>query len=556
MDTRGGSKQQWKLYLFVLVLALVTMVGQNNSTRRAASAPAGPIITGVSGTPEHGAIMSLTGLGFGSKPQAAPRIWDDMETGGFNPAWSSTGQLNINSTHNRDVHSTYNAHLDFQSGQSPPASWGAFTGGNNSPVWFMQYCFMLDANFDWGTGGYGQPGSNLANVKFARWWNTRPDALQNLYIEFFGPAHSAMWYVENLQHNQPASYFWPTYQTDITKGMWHCFRFEYKDSDPGQYNGVLRFWFDGRPELDRTDVMTRDTETDYKRPQVIGFYDAWNDSSTDHNDFYLDDVYVDNIWSRVEICASPNYGDGSHCEVQIPSDWASDGTSISFTVNAGELPSVVGQYAFVSDAAGTLSPGFRIPGTAPTGTPGPGPSPTPCSLAFSDVHPTDYFYAPAQYLYCHGIVSGYADGTFRPYNNTTRGQLSKIIVLAEGWNINTTGGPHFSDVPTSNPFYSYLETAYNHSVISGYADGTFRWGNNVTRGQLSKIVVNAEGWTIDTTGGPHFTDVPTSNSFYGYVETAYSHSIISGYADGTFKPGNNATRGQISKIVYLAIASR
>ena len=65
--------------------------------------------------------------------------------------------------------------------------------------------------------------------------------------------------------------------------------------------------------------------------------------------------------------------------------------------------------------------------------------------------------------------------------------------------------------------------------------------------------MNAQGWTIDTSGGPHFTDVPASQTFYTYIETAYHHAIISGYADGTFRPGNNATRGQIAKIVYNAI---
>ncbi len=174
-------------------------------------------------------------------------------------------------------------------------------------------------------------------------------------------------------------------------------------------------------------------------------------------------------------------------------------------------------------------------------------------MVFADVNPGDYFYEAVQYLACHGAISGYSDGTFRPYNNTTRGQLSKIVVLAEGWTVNTTGGPHFSDVPESNPFYTYIETAYHHGVISGYSDGTFRWGNNVTRGQLSKIIVIAEQWAIDTTGGPHFSDVPQSDPFYGFVETAYNHEIISGYSDGTFRPGNNATRGQISKIVYNAI---
>ncbi|MFL5731643.1 MAG: S-layer homology domain-containing protein, partial [Chloroflexia bacterium] len=56
-------------------------------------------------------------------------------------------------------------------------------------------------------------------------------------------------------------------------------------------------------------------------------------------------------------------------------------------------------------------------------------------------------------------------------------------------------------------------------------------------------------------------DVPTTDTFYTYIETAYSHNIISGYSCGTgtgcleFRPGNNATRGQISKIVFIATSA-
>jgi hypothetical protein len=153
----------------------------------------------------------------------------------------------------------------------------------------------------------------------------------------------------------------------------------------------------------------------------------------------------------------------------------------------------------------------------------------------------------------NNIVSGYLDGTFRPYNYATRGQIAKIVVLAEGWVIDATAGPHFTDVPTTHTFYPYVETALHHGVLSGYPDGTFRPSANVTRGQLAKIIVSARSWSIDTTGGPHFTDVPTASTFYTYIETAFKHQILSGYADGTFRPGNQATRGQIAKIVYGAM---
>jgi hypothetical protein len=177
------------------------------------------------------------------------------------------------------------------------------------------------------------------------------------------------------------------------------------------------------------------------------------------------------------------------------------------------------------------------------------------------VRPSDYFYTPVRYLYCLGVITGYADNTFRPYNYTTRGQLSKIVVLAEGWSINTAGGPHFRDVPTNHSFYQYIETAYNRGIITGYSCGTgcleFRPGANVTRGQLCKIIVNAEGWSINTAGGPHFRDVPTNHSFYQYIETAYNQGIMTGYSCGTgcleFRPANSATRGQICTLVYNAL---
>ncbi len=176
-----------------------------------------------------------------------------------------------------------------------------------------------------------------------------------------------------------------------------------------------------------------------------------------------------------------------------------------------------------------------------------------CTVSYSDVYPADYFSVPVQGLSCLGAISGYSDGSFRPYNATSRAQLCKIVVLGEGLTLNTTGGPHFTDVAVGSTFYTVIETAYNRGIISGYSDGTFRPSNAVTRGQLSKIVVGAQGWALDTSGGPHFTDVAVGSTFYGVVETAYHHGIISGYNDGTFRPGTGATRGQIAKIVWGAL---
>jgi hypothetical protein len=180
-------------------------------------------------------------------------------------------------------------------------------------------------------------------------------------------------------------------------------------------------------------------------------------------------------------------------------------------------------------------------------------------MTFTDVLPTDYFYESVRYLYCAGVISGYADNRFRPFNNTTRAQLCKIVVLAEGWPFDIDGGPHFLDVSPNDPFYFFVETAYNRHIIAGYSDLTFRPGSNVTRAQLCKIVVLAQQWPIDTTGGPHFRDVTDVDPFYALIETAYNRHIISGYDCGAgcleFRPANPATRGQISKIVFSALGN-
>lgn len=168
------------------------------------------------------------------------------------------------------------------------------------------------------------------------------------------------------------------------------------------------------------------------------------------------------------------------------------------------------------------------------------------------MHPSDYFYEGVRYLYCQGVISGYSDGTFRPYANTTRGQMAKIVVLAYNFPIYTPTGPTFADVPRDDPFYFFVETAAANNIVSGYSDGTFRPYNDVTRGQLSKIVVIAARWQLVSPSAPTFSDVQPDYTFYTHIETAYCHGIIGGYLDGTFRPTNNATRGQIAKIVREA----
>ncbi len=156
-----------------------------------------------------------------------------------------------------------------------------------------------------------------------------------------------------------------------------------------------------------------------------------------------------------------------------------------------------------------------------------------------------------------GAISGYSDCSFRPNNTITRGQAAKILMLAFGKPlVNPTTG-HFSDVPPGSAFYTFVETAYSLGIISGYADGTFRPNTFVTRGQLSKMAALSGNWPLLNPPTATFRDVAPGSAFYTFVETAYGFGVISGYDCGTgcreFRPSTTANRGQGSKIIDLAV---
>jgi hypothetical protein len=194
---------------------------------------------------------------------------------------------------------------------------------------------------------------------------------------------------------------------------------------------------------------------------------------------------------------------------------------------------------------------------------------------FLDVPPGSTFYPYARCLACKGLVNGYPDGTFRPNNPVTRGQLAKIVSNAAGFS-DTQNVQLFQDVPVGSTFFQYIGRLASRGYMSGYPCGGvgepcgggnlpyFRPNNNASRGQLTKIVSNAAGFqdTIPTSVQT-FADVAPNSAFWVYVERLLLNrpGVMGGYPCGGanepcdpqqrpyFRPGNNVTRGQTSKIV-------
>jgi hypothetical protein len=213
------------------------------------------------------------------------------------------------------------------------------------------------------------------------------------------------------------------------------------------------------------------------------------------------------------------------------------------------------------------------PTPSPTSSSTPTSTATSCPIQFSDVPDGSTFYPYVHCLACLGIVNGYPDHTFRPNNQVTRGQLSKIVSNSAGFH---DAQPHqmFEDVPVSSTFQVYVGRLASRGYINGYPCGGaggpcvpphnlpyFRPNSNATRGQISKIDANAAEFN-DPPSGQQFEDVPVGSTYYTYTYRLASRSVMSGYPCGGasepcvppgnlpyFRPNNNATRGQSAKIV-------
>ena len=94
-------------------------------------------------------------------------------------------------------------------------------------------------------------------------------------------------------------------------------------------------------------------------------------------------------------------------------------------------------------------------------------------------------------------------------------------------------------------------------VIDGYADGTFNPSATLTRGAAAKIICNlilgpTTASALVADAAP-YSDVPTNHTFAGYIAYCQKTGIISGYADGTFKPANSLTGYAFMKMLLGAL---
>ena len=176
--------------------------------------------------------------------------------------------------------------------------------------------------------------------------------------------------------------------------------------------------------------------------------------------------------------------------------------------------------------------------------------------AFTDTK--DYWGANyVEFLYTTGVTTGYDDGTFRPDQNITRAQFSVMLFRYLGLEESKYADVvlPFADVDKIGEYaIPAIKALYTEGVINGSkgSDGKLYFNPNspLTRAQAATMIgrTQEKGYA---TAEMTFTDagkIPAYATFY--IQTMAAQGILGGYTDGSFRPHNNITRGQMAKILY------
>ena len=143
-------------------------------------------------------------------------------------------------------------------------------------------------------------------------------------------------------------------------------------------------------------------------------------------------------------------------------------------------------------------------------------------------------------------LTGYPNGAFGPNNSMTRAEVAQMFYALLN-NKNVTITATFPDVPADAWYATAVNTLASLGMVSGDADGNFRPNDPITRAEFCVIALafayEPESYSCS------FTDVSVNDWFYTYVAQAASYGWIGGYADGSFGPNDLITRAQVTTIV-------
>jgi len=160
---------------------------------------------------------------------------------------------------------------------------------------------------------------------------------------------------------------------------------------------------------------------------------------------------------------------------------------------------------------------------------------------FSDVaDPNEFYYEYVYNMVDKGIVTGWADGTFRPYNECNRAAVVTFLWRLEG-RPEPKKKAGFSDLTGNPEFDKAIAWASENGITTGWSDNTFRPWNSCNRAAVMTFLWRAAGKPKPNKKAS-FSDLTGNTDFDDAISWASENGITTGWADGTFRPWNICNR--------------
>lgn len=317
---------------------------------------AAPVVSSVAGMLTHGSTLTINGSGFGTKSTAAPLIWENFEWGndgdeihGINE-WTQAnygGTINtqIDTTRSYGVGSRSSYYLvdPLEGTQAPEDEEFGFIRKSfvESDQVYVSYIARIEYT----------PGTSEGMWKIARVvnWSAAPSYNKPPYI-------GVTWFSTEFDAHYDLGYGFTNYAnpTGFRSGVWYRVEMWVKLSSPaGMSNGELGFWLNYAQKNPQNVTLTRSTVIAGEKIDTFISPHMYVNSVGGKYEMWMDDLYIDNTKTRVEICNSNKWSTRTHCEIQIPIAWAPE--SITASINQGSFPNLVGEYLYILDANGNVS---------------------------------------------------------------------------------------------------------------------------------------------------------------------------------------------------------
>lgn len=176
------------------------------------------------------------------------------------------------------------------------------------------------------------------------------------------------------------------------------------------------------------------------------------------------------------------------------------------------------------------------------------------SAPFTDVDTAKWYHLFVDYVLTHKMMNGVSSRAFAPNANLTRGMLVQILYNLEGKPKGTAA--NFSDVQADAWYAEAVGWAASNKVVTGYADGTFRPNAAVTREQAAAILYRyAQSKGIDVSVGENtnilsYVDVQQASEYaIPALQWAVGAGVLNGKNGGRLAPTGTATRAEIAAIM-------